>query len=508
MFELKNYREVAANSDLIALGTILEWDHETSVALADRFVERNRMFLLESATSGPRNVARYSFVGFDPLWVWSMRGRTIASSFPGENHDGTTGSKTLPKGHNAIDLLHQDLRRLRLGTLFAVPAQIGAHDLSAMNGLVGFIGFDIASVLEPSAGEPPPDALELPDMDFQFPRNFLILDHLARKLHVYRYAYVGGIAGEGLSALFVEEQQAFLQVISELRLPKALPALHTRASKVDLDRGTKSFTKDKFAVAGEKCLEFIRAGELFQIQISNRVAIPTTARPFNIFRHLRMINPSPYMFYYKFGDDQLYGASPEMMVISEGKRVVQRPIAGTRRRTWDRDKDAAMRAELTASEKERAEHVMLVDLCRNDIGRMAAPGSVKVEELMTVEEYSHVFHMVSQVTGELRDDIKAADVVSLSFPNGTVCGAPKIRAIQGIYELEPVSRSFYGGTLALFDLGGNVKSTLLIRTIHQRKGIATTQAAAGFVFDSTVDEEWLETRNKMAACITAIQNTI
>ncbi|TWW07921.1 anthranilate synthase component I, partial [Planctomyces bekefii] len=247
---------------------------------------------------------------------------------------------------------------------------------------------------------------------------------------------------------------------------------------------------------------------IFQIQIGNRLSVKTEARPFDIFRHLRMLNPSPYMFFFKTGDHHIVGASPEMMVTVQGRLMTHRPIAGTRRRTWHPDQDRAMRQELVESEKERAEHVMLVDLGRNDIGRVAAPGTVKVEELMTVEEYSHVFHMVSQVTGKLRDGVDAFEAMAASFPNGTVTGAPKIRAMQLINEIEKVSREFYAGSLGIFDTQGGLKSTLLIRTIHIARGRASTQASAGLVYDSNPEHEWLETRNKMAATVLAMQNTL
>jgi anthranilate synthase component 1 len=266
-------------------------------------------------------------------------------------------------------------------------------------------------------------------------------------------------------------------------------------------------TKGEFMDRAARCLEEIRAGEIFQIQIGNRLSWPTKARPFDIFRHLRTLNPSPYMFYYKFGEEHLVGASPELMVGVQGRRVTHRPIAGTRKRHWDAAKDAAAKLELTTSEKERAEHVMLVDLGRNDVGRVAAPGTVKVEELMTVEEYSHVFHMVSQVSGELRPDCNAFEAMRAAFPNGTVSGAPKIRAMQLINELEKASREFYAGALGLFDMSGNLRSTLLIRTIHVARGVAATHASAGIVYDSVPEHEWQETRNKMAACLAAMQLT-
>jgi anthranilate synthase component 1 len=502
MIDNEAFSKLAGDCNLISLGTVLHWDHETPISLADRFVDQERFFLLESATSGPGNVARYSFMGFDPLWFWQLRDDTVSLCIEG------CLVQTKLAGQQPIQLMYRQFRELTLGSMFAPPQQIKAHDLSHMAGAVGFISFDVATRIEPSVGPAPKKTLGLPDMDFQIPRNFLVLDHLARKLHVYRFVYLDTAKKAVLADVFAHEDAAWKKLLLELKAMRMPPALKTRDTAVDLAAMTSTMDWPTFKKAGAVCLDYIQQGEAFQIQISNRLTMKTDARPFDIFRHLRMINPSPYMFFYKFQNHHILGASPEMMVSVEEGRITHRPIAGTRRRTWIRTADARMRQELVESEKERAEHVMLVDLSRNDIGRLADPGTVSVDELMVVEEYSHVFHMVSQVSGQLKKDFDPAVAMAFSFPNGTVSGAPKIRAIQAIYELETVSREFYAGSLGVFDFGGNLKSTLLIRTIYCADGVAATQAAAGFVFDSIVEQEWQETQNKMAACVSAIQNTL
>jgi len=497
------FQTAAQGADLVVLAVPIPFDHETPVTLADRFVGEDAVFLLESATSGPH--ARYSFVGFDPLWTWSW------SRDHGAVAQLTTAagveSLPLPDG-DPVAGLRSVMERHRLATVYPAGVRLGGPDVAAMVGATGFFGYDVAAALEPSVGSPPPKTLGLPDANFFVPRTFLVLDHLARRLFVTRLAAIGADRGDAaLRTVFDAETQKLKELLKRLSAMHGPPPLALTDAPPDYEACRAAFTYEQFIGRARRCLEEIRAGEIFQIQIGNRLSCRTEARPYDIFRHLRMLNPSPYMFYYKLGEHHVLGASPEMMVTVQGRRVIHRPIAGTRRRTWDVAKDVRMRRELVESEKERAEHVMLVDLARNDVGRIAAPGTVKVEELMTVEEYSHVFHMVSQVAGELAPGQDAYKALAAGFPNGTVSGAPKIRAMQLINELEQVSREFYAGSLGQFDFQGDLRSTLLIRTIHVAAGVASTQASAGIVYDSTPEDEWLETRNKMAACLTAMQNT-
>lgn len=472
--------------------TAIPFDHETAVTLADRFAGEDHFILLESAASSPN--ARYSIIGYDPLWIFRSEGNTSSVETIGKR------KKTL-KGDNPVYALRQLMDGHRIVPVYPVGTRLGGPDIAKMAGSVGFFSYDIASALEPSVGAPPPKQLGTPDACFFLPKIMLVMDHLSRRLFISRIVLgddddVTGIAKKDLEAL-----------LRTLSVPHVPPVLKITDAPPDYESCTASFDFKTFKECGERCLEEIKAGEIFQIQIGNRLSCATGARPFDIFRHLRTLNPSPYMFYFRFGKHHILGASPEMMVGVDGKKLTHRPIAGTRRRVWNHDFDRRMREELITSEKERAEHVMLVDLSRNDIGRLAAPGSVKVEELMNVEEYSHVFHMVSQVTGMLKDGADAYDAMVVSFPNGTVSGAPKIRAMQLISEMESVAREFYAGSLGLFDFSGNLRSTILIRTIHVADGLASTQASAGFVYDSIPEQEWQETRNKMAACLLAMQNT-
>ena len=501
--EFATFVAAAAAAEMVALCVPIAFDHETAVTLADRFIDEPHMFLLESAASGGPN-ARHSFLGFDPLWTW-----TVSDARSGEAvlaSGAVTERRHLPAG-NPLAGLRELMQERRLATVYPVGTRLGGPDTAAMVGAIGFLGFDVGSALEPSAGTPPPKTLGLPDAFFFFPRSFLVLDHLSRRLFVSRNVLIQGGSEAELRQVFAAELAHLVRLLQRLNAAHVPAPLVLSEQPVDFAACTASVTKAEFLERGQRCLEAVKAGDIFQIQIGNRLSLATQARPFDIFRHLRMINPSPYMFFYKLGEHHILGASPEMMVGVQGQRLTHRPIAGTRRRTWDSVQDAKMRRELVESEKERAEHVMLVDLARNDIGRLAVPGTVQVEELMTVEEYSHVFHMVSQVTGVMPTGTDAFDAMQVSFPNGTVSGAPKIMAMQLINQLETISREFYAGSLGIFDVRGNLKSTLLIRTIHVARGLASTQASAGFVYDSVPEQEWLETRNKMTACLLAMQNT-
>ena len=490
-------------SDIVAVCVPLSFDHETAVTLANRFVNKECMFLLESATAGPGSVARYSFLGFDPLWTFKWSHGDAAATLT--QTDGSVRPISLD-GKNPMAALRQVVTGKTIKAVYPDSYTIGGPDVGEMGGACGFFGYDIAHACEPSIGKPLEKKLGLPDALFYLPKIFCVLDHFTHKLHVIRHVVVQDQKnGKDAYNTAIYDLQNLVKDLQSVQSP---PPLLMTQDDLDFEACENSFAKPKFLKAAEECLEEIRSGEIFQVQIGNRLTRPVKARPFDVFRHLRSLNPSPYMFFFKFGDDHILGSSPEMMVNVNAGKVTHRPIAGTRKRTWNAVKDSLMRKELMESEKERAEHVMLVDLGRNDVGRIAAPGSVEVEELMTVEEYSHVFHMVSQVSGNLQEGLDAFDALVSGFPNGTVSGAPKIRAMQIINTKEKISREFYAGSLGLFDFHGDLKSTILIRTIHMARGIASTQASAGIVYDSIPEQEWLETKNKMAACLTAMQNTL
>ncbi len=504
----------AANADLLALTVPLCFDHETAVSLADRFVDQPYFALLESASSGPKS--RHSFMAFDPLWVFKYHSPTSRVTIL--KGDGLK-EHSERKDSDPIRALRHQIGGKKLESIYPEGVRLGGPDVAAWAGVVGYFGYDIAHNLEPTIGSMPPKTLGLPDSWFFMPQSFLVFDHLSRRLFVSRIfetqrKTLGSPEKQGdLERTYQKAKDELVHLLRKLQAFHGPPSLVIKEDPVDFSRFHSAITEEDFYHKVSRCLEAIRAGDIFQIQIGNRLSQKTHARPFDIFRHLRMLNPSPYMFFCRFLQHHLIGASPEMMVQVEGSKVTHRPIAGTRRRFWNDERDLAAKLELHESEKERAEHIMLVDLSRNDIGRIAAPGTVLVEELMKIEEYSHVFHLVSQVSGQLgrAEDgtaVDGFDALAVSFPNGTVTGAPKIKAMEMINQLETLSREFYAGCLGLISFNGEMRTTLLIRTIHYADQVASTQASAGIVYDSTPEHEWKETRNKMSACLLAIQNTL
>jgi len=496
----EQFSQCAQNASLVAFNTGLNFDAESPASLAARFVDREYVYVLESASAGASTPARFSFVGVGAnIRFWEDAGRMKEQAFADAEVEHA-GDSLLASFASAFK--RWTCKQVNLGSTF-----YREPDIASMLGATGYLSFETTYQLEPQCGTPPPKQIGIPTLMFFIPRYFLIFDHLRHRLSVSVIVDVREKSTASLQQKFDEANGKLTELVRSLSLPHAMAKMTVLDRPLDWQSVSSSFPEKDFLKCAAACLEDIRAGEIFQIQIGNRVSVKTDARPFDVFRHLRILNPSPYMFFYKFGKHHILGASPELMVNVEGRRVVHRPIAGTRRRAWDAAKDAVAISELKTSEKERAEHVMLVDLGRNDIGRIATAGSVRVEDLMVVESYSHVFHMVSQVAGELRLEVDSFGAMAASFPNGTVAGAPKIRAVQLIAKYEPCAREFYAGSLGVFTFNGDLKSTILIRTIYMADGVASTQASAGMVYDSVPAHEWLETKNKMAACLTAMLNT-
>lgn len=483
---------------LVAVQATMMFDHETVLTLASRFCEREHFFLLESATTGPKGLSRYSFLGFDPIWEFK-----VSKGFYEIIEDGNHTKQTCLT-YDPISTFWHHFSSLNL----ANKVICDELDLSEMGGAIGWISYDIARYLEPTIGKVPSQQLKLPEMFFFIPKLLMVVDQLTKKLHLIHYQQTKKTPSFTPSQLYQEAISYLNHIANQLSKPVFLAPLKVSNHPLDWESCKQVIDKTSYLNQVKSCLEHIKAGDIFQIQLGNRINYPVKAHPLDIFRHLRILNPSPYMFFYRKSDHTLLGASPEMMVGLESQIITHRPIAGTRKRSWNPQKDKLMREQLVSSEKERAEHVMLVDLSRNDIGRIAQPKTVTVDELMVVEEYSHVFHMVSQVSGHLRNGLTAADAMIASFPNGTVSGAPKIKAMELIYKYERCAREFYAGSLAFFTFSGNLKSTILIRSLHIKDNIASTQASAGIVYDSYPEHEWEETRHKMAACLTAIQNTL
>ncbi|MCS7155032.1 MAG: anthranilate synthase component I [Bacteroidota bacterium] len=429
-------------------------------------------FLLESVEGGER-LGRYSFIGCEPIgWLRSQRGRVRWTTSEAEEES--------PDVFRALEALV---------AAAGLPAQ--ETDGSALprfsGGAVGYIGYEAVRHIE-RLPEPKPAPFAIPEACFGLYDTLVAFDHVQRRLLLLTYAQDQLQAQRRLRAL-------------EERLRRPAPEeIDKPAPFMLLDRApTSNQSREAFEAAVRRALAYIEAGDVFQVVLSQRWGIRYTGDPFQVYRALRIINPSPYLFYLDFGDFAVFGSSPEVLVRVEGCRAELLPIAGTRRRGRDPEEDAALERELLGDPKEQAEHVMLVDLGRNDLGRVAEPGSVRVERYGFVERYSHVMHLVSHVTARLRAEVSAVEALRACFPAGTVTGAPKVRAMEIIHELEPESRGPYAGAVGYLDLHGNLDTCIAIRTFIATRDRLFYQAGAGVVADSLPEREYEETLAKARA---------
>jgi anthranilate synthase component 1 len=444
-------------------------DLETPVSAFLKINRGGNSFLLESVEGGER-LARYSFIGTEPY-------RTLATR---------SEDKTDP-----LPLIAEELNKYKMVPVADLPRFCG--------GAVGYLGYEVASRFE-KLPSPTTDPLGLPEVLFMFLDTMLVFDHVTHKIKVLSHVHFDGD--------ITKEYQKAVDKIEALaeRLSQPLqPDHYVKSSAASRNNALSSnFSKQEFEAGVEKIKEYITAGEAIQVVLSQRLAQPVDAAPFEIYRALRSLNPSPYMFFLDFNDFHIIGASPEILVRVEDGMVMTRPLAGTRPRGKDQTEDMALEQELRNDEKERAEHIMLVDLGRNDIGRVSQPGTVEVSDLMEVERYSHVMHLVTHVQGKLRPDLNTFDALQACFPAGTVSGAPKIRAMEIIAELEPEKRGPYAGAAGYFSFSGNMDMAIAIRTMIVSRGIAYVQAGCGIVYDSIPEREYQETMNKAQALLKAI----
>jgi len=365
-------------------------------------------------------------------------------------------------------------------------------------GAVGFLAYDVVRHFEPRVQVPTDDPQGLPEALFMFVDALLVFDHIKHAIKVVAHCRLDG-----------DVEASYRQAcwrIEELakRLNHALPASpYQTALYHEQGEVNSSVSRERYYEMVETAKEYIVAGDVIQVVPSQRLSRETAAHPFSIYRALRMVNPSPYMYYLAMGDSHIIGASPEMLVRVEDGVVETHPIAGTMPRGRDPDEDAAIAEKLAGDEKERAEHVMLVDLGRNDIGRVSQPGTVTVKDFMVIERYSHLMHLVSRVSGQLKDGMSAYDALRACFPAGTLSGAPKIRAMEIISEMEPIRRGPYGGAVGYFDFSGNMDTAITIRTIVHKDGVAHIQAGGGIVYDSDPEAEFQETVSKAKALMDA-----
>ncbi|MDR3711064.1 MAG: anthranilate synthase component I [Capsulimonadaceae bacterium] len=446
-------------------------------------------FLLESVEGGER-LARYSFIGTEPFITFRSKGltATVEQDLHSETFDLEAGRR------DPLDVVKEILCRYTYVSAPELPRFVG--------GAVGMIGYDTVRFFE-TLPDLNPDDVGIDDCIFLFTDAMVVFDHVKHRLLVLCNARIDG---EGdVDAAYDRAIAKIDELLGRLRGPAVHPEPREVLPETKRGEFLSNFTQPQYEEAVRKTKEYIAAGDTFQAQIARRAHKKLHADPFDVYRALRSINPSPYMFYLAFDDVKLIGASPEVLVSEVDGVVTIRPIAGTRPRTGNPEDDERLSTELLADQKERAEHVMLVDLGRNDIGRVAKYGTVRVEELMVIEKYSHVLHIVSDVKGELRDDLDQFDVLRASFPAGTLTGAPKVRTMEIIEELEPVRRGFYGGGIGYFSYSGNMDSCITIRTALVKGDTIYIQAAAGIVADSDPSYEYRETVAKMRGIARAIE---
>ena len=487
MPSLAEARRLARRYEVVPLYAELIGDLETPISAALRFADEENVFLLESAEAAER-FGRYSFLGFDAKRTLSYRDgiytivdadgvREVAAKDPFSGLAELVGKKSVAPLPN-------------------LPAFVG--------GAVGYFSYDAVRYLE-RLPDAPPDDLHLPEAYFAITNTLIVFDHLRHKVLVISLvdaANLRDVEGEGFAAAYRRAADDVRRVSERLAAPE------TRRTFLPGDGGleiSSNFTRSGYEEAVERAKEYIRAGDAFQIVPSQRFFAEIGAlNPFLLYRGLRTVNPSPYMTYLKLGDLSLVGASPEPLVRVERRRVMTRPIAGTRRRGATPEEDALLAEELLADAKERAEHVMLVDLGRNDIGRVAEIGTVQLENFMEVERYSHVIHIVSTVEGDLRAEYTALDALAAAFPAGTVSGAPKVRAMEIIDELEPTRRGPYAGATGYYGVDGRLDTCITLRTALLKGGRVYFQAGGGVVADSVPSLEYEETRNKAGAIVRAL----
>ncbi|MFH0910098.1 MAG: anthranilate synthase component I [Planctomycetota bacterium] len=478
---------LARRGNLVPVYRTLLADSITPVLALSRIGQGKYAFLYESVEGGEK-IGRYSFLGSDPVAVFRSEGnRVVLEGFDGP---GSSREEDCPA---PLD---------RLAELLAENKAVHTPDLPRFcGGGVGYAGYDVVRQIErlPNA---PRQTLGLPDIYFGFYHSMLIFDHVNRTLKVVVHADLRRNRPEEAYEKAVLEID---RLVEKLRAPGAIPLEEIPSLPEEDPPFESNFDKEAFERAVEACKEYIRAGDIFQVVLSQRLKMHCTASPFAVYRTLRTINPSPYMFYLKYPELTLVGSSPEVMVRVEDGRITLRPIAGTRPRGKTPEEDAALATELLADEKERAEHTMLVDLGRNDVGRVSEYGTVHVTEEMVIELYSHVMHIVSNVEGRLAPGATAIDTLKACLPAGTVSGAPKVRAMEIIDEFEPDRRGPYAGAVGYVDFSGNMDTCIVIRTICMVGTDAYVQAGAGLVLDSVPEREYFETRSKARALLRAIR---
>lgn len=477
---LDEFKEKAKQHRLVPVYREIIVDLDTPISLYQKVCSgENYTYLLESVEGGER-LARFSFIGLNPFLIFEAKEKEIKIT--------QKGKETIYQG-NPFEHLQKVIKEYE---------GVVAPELSRFfGGGVGYFSYDAVRYLE-ELPEKNQDDLDVPDFFFVFAETILVYDHIQHSVKIVVNCLIDEQSPEISYAGAIKKIE---ETLSKIRGNQAYPS--SGATKA-MGQMTSNFTRSQFESSVKKIKEYIRAGDVFQVGLSQRFEIEIGVEPLEIYRSLRVVNPSPYMYYLNYGKLQVIGTSPELLLRVEEKTAVTRPIAGTRPRGKTPQEDLLLGQDLLADEKERAEHVMLVDLHRNDLGRVCSYGTVEVDEFMIIEKYSHVMHLVSNVKGQLDSQYSALEAFQASFPAGTVTGAPKIRAMEIIEELEPNRRGIYAGAVGYCSLNGNLDTCITIRTIVVKGNKAYIQAGAGIVADSNPALEYEETLNKARALIKAI----
>ena len=497
------FSQLAQAADYVPVYRRLVSDVLTPVQAFERLDDSVTACLFESVIGGEK-VGRYSFLASNPFLLIEAERDQVTTSRrhkEDEDHDEveSTWIKETHQSPNPFETLRSHVHAMNVAHLSELPPFIG--------GAIGYAGYDTVRYVEHLPNAPTDDRC-LPDLWFALYDQMVVFDHVQKTVVVLALAEVKDKNSESLRNAYDRACRRVDGLVARLQTPRQ----NLRLSDIDTSgdssiQYTSNFSQAEFENAVRKCVEYIRAGDIFQVVISQRLQTPLTGPPLELYRTLRVVNPSPFMFYMRTPRVTLVGSSPEIMVRVVKGRVTVRPLAGTRPRGKDEAEDFRLAEELLADPKERAEHVMLVDLGRNDVGRVAQYGSVEISDVMVIERYSHVMHITSNVCGQLRDDCDSFDALAACLPAGTVSGAPKVRAMEIIDELEPNRRGPYAGAVGYIDFAGNMDTCIALRTVVVQDGTAYIQAGAGIVADSVPEQEFQETLNKARGLLKAIEIT-
>ncbi len=481
--DFNEFKSQVQHQNVVQIERELVLDVETALSIYMKLSEYKTTCFLEGANPGSQRY-QLSYLGIDPYLTLRCDGATTHLSYANGHSEVVAG--------NFYDIIEDQIL-----TVYSTK------NAPFKGGLMGYMTYECAGFLE-HISFPPNRELGLPLAHLMLPQTVIVIDNDTHKVQLIQSVFVDDAVRQNPQAAYTDALAKLERVVS--KISGSLPVVPTVLDFSNIDVPDEPLVSDfeSFLNSVTTCQDYILRGHIFQIQVSRRAKAPYAGDPLHLYRYLRYTNPSPFMFFVRFDETYMLGSSPEILVGVQDGIVQMRPLAGTRKRYSSTQTEDQIVAELLSDEKERAEHIMLVDLARNDVGRSCVPGTVAVNDLMTIEKYRHVVHIVSDVTGELKPECSSLDAFKYGFPAGTVTGSPKVRAMEIISELESTQREFYAGSVVFFDFENNLKSTLVIRSLLVKNGEVVTQAAAGIVADSKVKQEFKETNNKMKSALQAI----